>query len=129
MATTTTAGVLRPDELTKHVRLERMDCAESLAPWVENYWMLQWELPAETTYQSSPLPHSACTLSVERGHLREGVEGIEGAVVVTGVLTCRFDVTLQDAGWVLGDQVPAGPQPPAPPAELVNNVIPFAAAH
>lgn len=101
-ATSTTAGVLRPDELRKHVRLKRMDCAESLAPWVENYWMLQWELPAERTYQSSTLPHPACTLSVERGHLREGVEGIEGAVVVTGVLTRRFDVTLQDAGWVLG---------------------------
>ena len=92
-ATSTTAGVLRPDELTKHVRLERMDCAESLAPWVENYWMLQWELPAERTYQSSTLPHPACTLSVERGHLREGIEGIEGAVVVTGVLTRCFDVT------------------------------------
>lgn len=79
-----------------------MDCAQSLAPWVEKYWMLQWELPAQTSYQSSTLPHPACTLSVERGHLREGVEGVEGAVVVTGVLTCRFDVTLQDAGWVLG---------------------------
>ncbi len=101
-ATSTTAGVLRPDELAKHVRLERMDCTESLAPWVENYWMLQWELPEETTYRSSTLPHPACTLSVERGHLREGIEGIEGAVVVTGVLTRRFDVTLRGSGWVLG---------------------------
>ncbi len=98
-ATSTTAGVLRPDELTKHVRLERMDCAQSLAPWVENYWMLQWELPAGTTYRSSTLPHPACTLSVERGYLRDGVEQ---SVVVTGVPTRRFDVTLKDAGWVLG---------------------------
>ena len=104
-ATSTSSGVLRPAELTKHVRLVRMDCAASLAPWVENYWMLQWELPSGKTYQSSTLPHPACTLSVERGHLRDGVEGIDGvagAVVVTGVLTHRFDVTLQDAGWVLG---------------------------
>lgn len=55
-ATSTTAGVLRPEELMKHVRLERMDCAESLAPWVENYRMLRWELPAGRIYQSSTLP-------------------------------------------------------------------------
>lgn len=101
-ATSTTAGVLRPDELAKHVLLTRMDCAASLVPWVENYWMLRWDLPPGTTYRSSTLPHPVCTLSVERGHLREGIEGIGGPVVVTGVLTRRFDVTLQDSGWVLG---------------------------
>lgn len=101
-ATSTTAGVLRPDELAKHVLLTRMECAVSLRPWVENYWMLQWNLPPGMTYQSSTLPHPACTLSVERGHLREGTEGISGPVVVTGVLTRRFEVTLQDSGWVLG---------------------------
>ncbi len=108
-ATSTTSGVLRPDELAKHVRLERMDCAQALAPWVENYWILQWELPAGRAYESSMLPHPDCTLSVERGHLREGVDevdglkgGVGGAVVVTGVLTRRFDVTLRHAGWVLG---------------------------
>jgi hypothetical protein len=82
--------------------LARFDCAESLAPWVENYWILQWELTPGTTYRSSTLPHPACTVSVEHGHLREGVEGIGGPVVVTGVLTHRFDVTLQASGWVLG---------------------------
>jgi len=101
-ATSTGAGVLRPDELTKHVRLDRSDCAQSLAPWVENYWMLQWELPAGATYESSTLPHPACTLSVERGHLRAEVAQIGDPVVVTGVLTRRFDVSLRDEGWVVG---------------------------
>lgn len=101
-ATSTTAGVLRPDELAKHAVLIRMDCAASLVPWVENYWMLQWELPPGTTYRSSTLPHPACTLSVERGHVREGIENVGGPVVITGVLTRRFDVTLQESGWVLG---------------------------
>ncbi|MGB6005708.1 MAG: helix-turn-helix transcriptional regulator [Ornithinimicrobium sp.] len=47
-------------------------------------------------------PPTACTLSVERGRLRDEVATIDGPVVVTGVLTRRFDVTLQDSGWVFG---------------------------
>ena len=99
-ATSTGAGVLRPDELTRHVRVDRMPCTAKLAPWVENYWMLTWNLPAGTSYLSSTLPHPACTLSVERGHLRTGVE--DDQVVVTGVLTHRFDVNVEGAGWVFG---------------------------
>ncbi len=90
--------MLRPDELARHVRLDRMPCAESLEPWVENYWLLRWQLPSGTTHASSTLPHPACTLSVERGHLRPGVG--KDPVVITGVVTRRFDVTVQDAGWV-----------------------------
>jgi AraC-like DNA-binding protein len=77
-----------------------MACAEALAPWVENYWLLRWDLPEGVTHLSSTLPHPACTLSVERGHTRPGVE--DDPVVVTGVLTHRFDVDVRDRGWVLG---------------------------
>lgn len=98
-ATTTTAGVLRPAELARHVELARLPCHPTLSPWIENYWILRWELPAGASYVSSTLPHPACTLSVEHGHTREGV--VE-PVVVTGVLTRRFDVTLAGSGWVLG---------------------------
>lgn len=99
-ATSTAAGVLRPEELSQHVRLERMDCASSLAPWVENYWLLGWDLPDGVTYLSSTLPHPACTLSVERGHTRDGVT--DDPVVVTGVPTRRFDVTVKEQGWAFG---------------------------
>jgi len=77
-----------------------MACAEALGPWVENYWLLSWDLPEALTYLSSTLPHPACTLSVERGHVRPGVE--DDPVVVTGVLTHRFDVHVQGQGWVFG---------------------------
>ena len=69
-----------------------------LAPWVENYWSLRWDLPPGTSYLSSTLPHPACNLSVERGIRRDGVG--DDPVVVTGVVTRRFDVTIRDAGWV-----------------------------
>lgn len=100
--TSTTAGVLRPQELARHVRLSRIDCAAALVPWVENYWLLQGDLPAGVSYRSSTLPHPTCTISVERGHLREGVGNVGGPVVVTGTLTRRFDVTLESTGWVFG---------------------------
>ena len=90
--------MLRPDQLAQHVTLERAECSPELAPWVENYWSLQWELPPGTSYLSSTLPHPACNLSVERGIRRDGVG--DDPVVVTGVVTRRFDVTISDAGWV-----------------------------
>ena len=97
-ATSTTAGVLRPDQFVQHAQLERHEVAADLAPWVENHWSLRWELPPSTTYVSSTLPHPACHLSVEPGHPREGLP--DDPVVVTGVPTHRFDVVVRDSGWV-----------------------------
>jgi AraC-like DNA-binding protein len=97
-STSTAAGVLRPEDFARHAQLERHEVAADLAPWVENHWSLRWELPAGSTYVSSTLPHPACHLSVERGHQRDEVG--EDPVVVTGVPTRRFDVTIQDSGWV-----------------------------
>lgn len=99
-ATSTTAGILRPEELAVHADVQRVACAEQLSPWVENHWCLRWELPPGATYVSSTLPHPACNLSVEHGAPRPGV-GLD-RVVVTGVVTRRFDVTLTERGWVLG---------------------------
>jgi AraC-like DNA-binding protein len=96
--TSTTAGVLRPEDFARHAQLERHEVAADLAPWVENHWSLRWELPPGSSYVSSTLPHPACNLSVERGHQREVVG--DDPVVVTGVLTHRFDVTLKNTGWV-----------------------------
>jgi AraC-like DNA-binding protein len=90
--------VLRPDQFAQHVSLDRADCSADLSPWVENYWSLRWDLPPGASYLSSTLPHPACNLSVERGHQREAVG--DDPVVVTGVVTRRFDVTVRDAGWV-----------------------------
>jgi AraC-like DNA-binding protein len=96
--TSTRAGILRPDQLARHVRLERSEPSPELSPWVENYWSLRWDLPADTSYLSSTLPHPACNLSVERGHQRPEVG--DDPVVVTGVVTKRFDVSIRDSGWV-----------------------------
>src|SRR3954469_11899555 len=96
--TSTAAGILRPDQLAQHVALERAECDAGLTPWVENYWSLRWDLPPGTSYLSSTLPHPACNLSAEHGISRDGVD--EDPVVVTGVVTRRFDVPVRGAGWV-----------------------------
>jgi AraC-like DNA-binding protein len=92
--------VLRPDQLAAHVRLDRAECDPEVAPWVENHWSLHWDLPAGASYLSSTLPHPACNLSVERGAGRAEVG--DDPVVVTGVPTRRFDVTVRGRGWVHG---------------------------
>jgi len=96
--TSTKAGILRPDQFARHVQIERIECSSDLSLWVENYWSLRWDLPPGSSYVSSTLPHPACNLSVERGHQRDEVGA--DPVVVTGVVTKRFDVTIRDAGWV-----------------------------
>jgi AraC-like DNA-binding protein len=97
-STSTTAGVLRPDQLAQYVQLDRAASSPELAPWVENHWSLRWELPPDASYLSCTLPHPACHLSVEPGHPREGLP--DDPVVVTGVPTRRFDVMIRGSGWV-----------------------------
>ena len=98
--TATRAGVLRPYQLAAHVRLDRAECGPEVAAWVENHWSLSWDLPDGTSYLSSTLPHPACNLSVELGDGRAEVGA--DPVVVTGVPTRRFDVTVRGTGWVHG---------------------------
>ena len=98
--TASTAGILRPDEFARHVDLQRLPPAADLAPWVENHWVLRWDLPAGTAYASQVLPHPTINLTVERGVRRPGTPA--AAVLVTGPVTQRFDVETSGRGWVWG---------------------------
>jgi AraC-like DNA-binding protein len=99
-ATASTAGILRPEEFARHVDLLRLPPAPDLAPWVENHWVLRWNLPDGVRYPSQVLPHPTCNLTVERGVRRP--EAPPGAVLVTGPVTRRFDVETTGSGWVWG---------------------------
>ena len=99
-ATASTAGILRPEEFARHVDLRRLPPAPDLAPWIENHWVLRWDLPDGLTYASQVLPHPTCNLTVERGVRRP--DAPPTAVLVTGPVTRRFDVETTGRGWVWG---------------------------
>jgi AraC-like DNA-binding protein len=105
-ATSTRAGILRPDEFARHVQVERTETTPDLAPWVEYHWTLAWDLPAGATYPSAVLPHPAANLSVEHGADREEAAG--EVVLVTGVTTRRFEVDVRGRGWVHGVKLRPG---------------------
>lgn len=101
-ATASFAGVLRPDELARHVELRRWPATSAVDRWVENHWSLRWDLPGSRCFVSQVLPHPTCALTVELGsHPRPGLPRDE-AVVVTGVTTRRFDVEVRGWGRVVG---------------------------
>ena len=95
--------MLRPDLLAWHVRTERWAAGPAMTRWVENYWMLRWSLPGDVSYSSQILPHPACSLTLEQGgQPRPEVLATGSQVVVTGVVTSRFDVDIRGRGWVFG---------------------------
>jgi AraC-like DNA-binding protein len=80
--------------------LRRLPPAPDLAPWVENHWVLRWDLPPGVRHPSQVLPHPTCHLTVERGVRRP--EAPPAAVLVTGPTTRRFEVETTGSGWVWG---------------------------
>lgn len=105
-ATSTRAGILRPEEFARHVSVVRTDTVECLSPWVEYHWTLDWDLPAGTRHPSAVIPHPTCNLTVEHGAARPEADG--EAVLVTGVTTRRFDVDVTGRGWVHGVKLRPG---------------------
>jgi AraC-like DNA-binding protein len=94
--------VLRPGEFARHVDLVRAPAGEGADRWVENRWSLRWALPEGRWYDSEVLPHPTCSLTIELGsHPRRGMPAGE-QVVVTGVVTRRFDVEVRGWGRVVG---------------------------
>jgi AraC-like DNA-binding protein len=106
-ATTTRAGILRPEEFARHVALQRDETSSALAPWVEYHWTLHWDLPAGTTFPSAVVPHPSCNVTVERGTARRP-EAAGQEVLVTGVTTRRFDLDVHGRGWVHGVKLRPG---------------------
>ena len=106
-ATTTRAGILRPDDFARHVDLQRTEASGDLAPWVEYHWTLRWQLPDGVAFASQVVPHPSCNVTVERGDARRP-EADGEAVLVTGVTTRRFDVDVTGRGWVHGIKLRPG---------------------
>ena len=99
LPTTTTAGILRPDEFARHAVLDRWPADPGLAHWIEWYWSVRWDLPPGTRYVSEVVPHPALHVSIEGGQGRHPGRSTPVALL-NGVVTRRFSVALAGRGWV-----------------------------
>ncbi|MFI1195924.1 DUF6597 domain-containing transcriptional factor [Micromonospora sp. NPDC020750] len=115
-------GILDPGRLLRDVRFRRRLPAAVLRPYVEHYWLIDWEL--DEPFEQRVLPHPAVNLVFQRGG--DGRETAE----VTGVGRELFRITLTGTGGVSGVQFrPGGFRPfwRRPVAELTGERRPLAA--
>lgn len=92
--------MLRPVETARLANLRRdYPVAAVLAPFVERYWSVRWDLTGRPAFRSEVLSHPSVNVSVESGtHPRFGFA--MPATLVHAVVTRRFSVDLVGAGRV-----------------------------
>jgi AraC-like DNA-binding protein len=92
--------VLRPVETAETAGLRRDDdVSPALAPFVERYWSVRWDLTGRPSFRSEVLSHPSVNVSVESGD-RPRFGFALPAVLVHGVVTRRFTVDLVGTGRV-----------------------------
>ncbi len=96
----TERGVLRPSETAETAALRRdADVHPALAPFVERYWSVSWDLTGRPPFRSEVLSHPSVNVSVESGD-RPRFGFALPAVLVHGVVSRRFTVDLVGVGRV-----------------------------
>lgn len=90
-------GVLDLTHAERNFTLRRYYPSPELAPFVEHFWIIHWDLRGRPDYTAEVLPHPAINLAFtrERGW-------------ITGVTTAKYTYHLQGAGDVLGIQFRPG---------------------
>lgn len=100
-ATSRAGGLLQPDLSLRFFTRDRPATDPGLAPWIENYWSVRWDLPAGTAYETGVLTHPAVNVTVESGAgPRHGFAMPAG--LVHGVVTRRWALRLEGEGRVFG---------------------------
>lgn len=103
--------VLHPRELLARVRYDSAAPDPALAPFVERYWSVSWDLPEQEVLEPSTLDDPAVNLTWERGGARrEGAEG-PGPWITGPISHGRFDVRLRGRGDVVGVRLAVGGLP------------------
>jgi len=57
--------VLRPDLAATHLRLDRHKPSDALAPFLDYYWIVRWDLRGQPPYEQTVLPHPNVNLAFE----------------------------------------------------------------
>jgi AraC-like DNA-binding protein len=101
-----TRGILDPSALLRHTFFRRLPPAPALRPYVEHYWLIDWDLPAP--YEARVLPHPAVNAVLQW-------RGGQARCEVSGVGLRVHTERLEGAGRVAGVQFrPGGFRPFAP---------------
>jgi len=110
-------GILNPAEGFEHFRLDRQPPAPDLAPFVEQHWVVAWDLRGRAPYTSEVLPYPSFHVVVE-----------DGGTFLYGVGADRFSRRLEGRGRAVGVKfVPGGAHPflgGAPAWELTDRSVP-----
>ncbi|MFI6160199.1 DUF6597 domain-containing transcriptional factor [Micromonospora haikouensis] len=118
-------GILDPARLRREVRFRRLPPAPALLPYVEHYWLVDWDLDAP--FEQRVLPHPAINLVFRRDPAGSVVSE---SAEVAGVGRDLFRIILAGTGRVSGVQFrPGGFRPfwPRPVAELTGERRPLPA--
>ncbi|MGW7409294.1 DUF6597 domain-containing transcriptional factor [Streptomyces sp. NPDC054833] len=102
-----TRGIVDAAELFARVDFRRREPAEPLRPYLEHYWLIDWELTQP--YASHVVPHPSVNIVFQR------FEGQEPFAEVAGIGLGLFTQKLEGRGRVCGIQFrPGGYRPFAP---------------
>ncbi|MFF3853241.1 DUF6597 domain-containing transcriptional factor [Micromonospora sp. NPDC002575] len=118
-------GILDPARLRREVRFRRLPPAPALRPYVEHYWLIDWDL--DEPFEQRVLPHPAVNLVFRRDSAGRAVSE---SAEVAGVGRDLFRINLAGTGRVSGVQFrPGGFRPfwPRPVAELTGERRPLPA--
>lgn len=89
-----TRGIVDPAQLLARVDFRRPDPAEPLRPYVEHYWLIDWDLTEP--YVSHVLPHPAVHIVFQQ------FEGTDPFVEIAGIPHGLFTQKLEGRGRVCG---------------------------
>ncbi|QNE76722.1 helix-turn-helix domain-containing protein [Streptomyces finlayi] len=107
-----TRGIVEASDLFTHVRFRRREPAPALRPYLEHYWLIDWDLTQP--FVSHVVPHPSVNLVFQR--FESGDEGERaGFAEVSGLGLGLFAQKLEGRGRVCGVQFrPGGFRPFAP---------------
>lgn len=102
-----TRGIVDPAELLTHVRFRRHVPAPELRPYLEHYWLIDWELPEP--YATHVVPHPSVNIVFQRyGAIGAPATEADASAEVTGIGLDLFTQKLTEAGRVCGVQFRPG---------------------
>ncbi|PWS52116.1 AraC family transcriptional regulator, partial [Streptomyces sp. FT05W] len=112
-----TRGIVDAPDLFTRVRFRLRDPAPELRPYLEHYWLIDWDL--SEPYTSRVVPHPSVHLVFERTESGGGARR-DGSAEVYGIVQGLFSQRLEGRGRVCGVKFRPGAFRPFAPQRPVS---------